>query len=152
MTVQFCLTAALTTRQLTRGSSISGGRQPAGGWTGGPTVGIGGLAASHLTSPVRHQRGTTSFLVYREDTSSPEGFATVFQLFLVRSRRGTSTRLTSHDGWHKRRRSESPDGEADGNGWPTRPIVLRKPALAKPQTLFGAPMTLAVRDEASRDQ
>src|SRR5664279_5996431 len=31
----------------------------------GPTVGIGGLAASHLTSPVRLQRGTTSFLVYQ---------------------------------------------------------------------------------------
>jgi hypothetical protein len=25
----------------------------------------GGLAASHLTCPIRHQRGTTSFLVYR---------------------------------------------------------------------------------------
>jgi hypothetical protein len=31
----------------------------------GPTVGIGGLAASHLTSPVRLQRWTTSFLVYQ---------------------------------------------------------------------------------------
>jgi hypothetical protein len=86
MAVQFCLTAALTTRELTRGSSISGGRQPAGGWTGGPTVGIGGLAASHLTSPVRLQRGTTSFLVYREGTSSPEGFATVFQWFSLSER------------------------------------------------------------------
>src|SRR5664279_1227723 len=31
----------------------------------GPTVGIGGLAASHLTSPIRLQRWTTSFLVYQ---------------------------------------------------------------------------------------
>ena len=35
-------------------------------------------------------------------------------------------------------RRELPDGEADGDGRPTRPIVPRTPALAKPQGLWRA--------------
>ena len=70
-------------------------------------------------------------------------------LCLVRSHRGTLTRLTSHDGWHNDGDVSRLNGEADGDGRPPDRGSLRKPALAKPQGLFGVPATWTVRGGAS---